>query len=87
MDQEFKVCLMKLGSTSIQHSALQHMVKEHSGVKENNRKEDTRIKSSEIKDLDEVKLIKVNEDTKTVDIEEKDTSFVFSESKFFNEFL
>ena len=84
MDQECKVCLMKLGSTM---KLLQHMAKEHSGVEEHNRKEDNRIKSSEIKDLDEGKLIKVNKDTKRVDIEEKDTSFVFSESKFFDEFL
>ena len=51
------------------------------------KKKDNKIKSIEIKDLDEVKLINTNEDTKRVDIEENYTSFVYSESKLFDEFL
>ena len=39
MDQECKVCLMKLGSTM---ELLQHIAKEHSGVEEHNIKEDKR---------------------------------------------
>ena len=80
-DQKCKVCLMKLGST------MQHIAKEHSGIEEHNIKEENRIERIEIKDADKIKLIKTNEDTKRVDIEEKDTSFVFSESRFFDELL
>ena len=84
MDQECKVCFMKLGST---RELLQHIAKEYSGIKQQNIKEDNKNKRSDIQDLDEVKLIKINENMKRVDIKEKDTSFVFSESKFFDEFL
>ena len=75
---------MKLGST---RELLQHIAKEHSAIEVQNTKEDNKIKRSDIQDLDEVKFIKINEDMKRVDIKEKDTSFVFSESKFFDEFL
>ena len=84
MDQECKVCFMKLGST---RELLQHIAKEHSGIEEHNMKEDNKTKRSYIQCLDEVKLIKINEDMKRVDIKDKDTSFVFSESKFLDEFL
>ena len=75
MDQECKVCLMKLGSTRELLPI---------GIKEQNIKDDNKIKRSDIQDLNEVKI---NEDMKRVDIKEKDLSFVFSESKFFDEFL
>ena len=75
---------MKLGSTI---ELFQHIAKEHSGIEEHNKKEDNRIESIDIKDTDKIKLIKTNEDKKRVEIEEKETSFVFSESKFFDEFL
>ena len=35
----------------------------------------------------EIKIIKRNENKKKTEKEEKDKSFVFSESQFFNEFL
>ena len=66
---------------------MQHIAKQHSGMEEHNRKEDHKVNCSEIQDLDEGKLIKGIESMKTVDIEEKDKSFVFSGSKFFDEFL
>ena len=40
-----------------------------------------------IKEVDEVKITKQTENMETVDNKEKDKSFVFSESQFFNEFL
>ena len=84
MDQECKVCFMKLGST---RELLQHIAKEHSGIEEHYIKEHNKIKRSDIHALDEVKLIKINEDMKRVEIKDKDTSFVFSESKLLDEFL
>ena len=84
MNQDCNVCLLKLGSTM---ELLQHKAKEHSGIEDQNNKEEKKIKSSEKQDQDEVKSIKINEDMKRVDPEEKDTSYVFSESKFFDEFL
>ena len=84
MNQECNVCWMKLGSTM---ELLQHKAKEHSSVEDHNIKEEKEIKSREKQDSDEVKSIKINEDMKGVDPEENNTSFVFSESKFFDEFL
>ena len=66
---------------------LQHIAIEHSSIEKHNKKEEININIIKIKDLDKVKIVKRNEDMKAVDIEEKDKSFEFSESKFFSEFL
>ena len=84
IEQECKVCMMKLGSSM---ELLQHIAIEHSSIEKHNKQEENNINIIGIKDLDKVKIIKRNEDMNAVDIEEKDKSFEFSESKFFAEFL
>ena len=42
---------------------------------------------AEIEDSEEVERMKINKNSEKMDHEEKDKSFVFSESQFFNEFL
>ena len=42
---------------------------------------------AEIEDSEEVERMKINENSYKMDQQEKDKSFVFSESQFFNEFL
>ena len=65
-----------------------HMVTKHEDhVKKNNRKEDLNVSNIEIQDSDEVKVIKRAKNMEASDDGEKDKSFVFSESKFFDEFL
>ena len=84
IDQECKVCMMKLGSSM---ELLQHIAIEHSSIEKHNKKEEININIIEIKDLDKVKIINRIEDMSAVDIEEKDKSFEFSESKLFAEFI
>ena len=61
---------------------LKHIAKKHC-----EEEGDVLVKGGEVQDLDEDKLIKRSENIKTMDSEEKYKSFVFSESKFFDEFL
>ena len=65
-----------------------HMVTKHEEhVKKNNRKEDLNVSNIEIQDSDEVKVIKRAKNMEAIDNGEKDKSFFFSESKFFDKFL
>ena len=63
------------------------VTKHEEHVKKNNRKEDLNVSNIEIQDSDEGKVIKRAKNMEAIDNGEKDKSFVFSESKFFDEFL
>ena len=63
------------------------VTKHEEHVKKNNRKEDLNVSNIEIQDSDEVKVIKRAKNLEAIDDSEKDKRFVFSESKFFDEFL
>ena len=47
----------------------------------------TNKNSDHIEEVDEFKITKITESMETVDNKEKEKSFVFSESQFFDEFL
>ena len=65
-----------------------HMVTKHDEpAKKHNRKEDLNVSNIEIQDSDEVKSIKRTENMETMDNGERNNSFVFSESNFFDKFL